>query len=147
MRRRRFLATLGTLAAGTAGCVGRTGDPGETPTGNPPPRITDTSFTARDGACGSGTDAARVTFDGDTVRVDGRLVTPTPCHGATLADATLVDGSDRLVVAVRTADPPSGACVQCVGKVPYEALVWIAGGPPAAVRVDHDGKTVTTAER
>lgn len=144
MRRRQLLATVGTLTAGTVGCVGRPGDLGKTPTSEPPPRITETSFTARDGECGLDTDVARVTVDGDIVRVDGRLLTPTPCHGAVLADATLVSGGDRLVVAVQTTDSPPDVCVQCVGELPYEALVRIAGGQPATVQVDHDGETVTT---
>ena len=147
MRRRQLLATVGTLTAGTVGCVGRPGDLGKTPTSEPPPRITETSFTARDGECGLDTDVARVTVDGDIVRIDGRLLTPTPCHGAALADATLVNGGDRLVVAVLTTDPPPDVCVQCVGEVPYEALVRITGGQPATVQVDHDGEPVTTVDR
>jgi hypothetical protein len=145
VRRRRLLATFAALAAGTAGCV-ETPD-GATPTDEPSPRITDTTFDARDGECATDAERADVRFDGDAVRVDGRLETPTPCHGAALADATLAGDGDRLVVAVRTTDPPSGACVQCVGAVPYEATVRFAGVLPAEVRVEHDGEAVTTVER
>lgn len=153
MRRRRLLASLAALAAGSAGCVETAGDdpatpddgPAETPTDGEV-RVVDESFTARDGDCGSGEDAAGVSFDGDAVRVDGDLATPTPCHGAALADVRLVDEGRRLVVAIRTTDAASEACVQCLGAVPYEATVRFEGGLPAAVWVEHDGEPVVTVE-
>lgn len=152
MRRRRLLAAVAGLAVGSAGCTETSDDPPRTPDDGPAetppddgPRIVDESLAARDGDCGSGEDVARVAFDGDAVRVDGSLATPTPCHGAALADARL-DGT-RLVVAVRTTDPSSEACVQCLGAVPYEATVRFEGGLPAEVRVEHDGEPVTTVER
>jgi hypothetical protein len=146
VRRRRLLVALAGLAAGSAGCAGTAADgPAATPTGERSRRITDTSFAASDGECSPDEGAARVSFDGDAVRVDGRLATPTPCHGAALADARL-DG-DRLLVAVRTTDSTAGACAQCLGTVSYDATVQVAGGLPTEVRVEHDGEAVTTAER
>ena len=152
MRRRRLLATLAGLAVGGAGCVETADDPAtpdddstETPTDGAV-RIVGESFTASDGDCGSGEDTAEVRFDGDAVRVDGSLATPTPCHGAALADARLADDGRRLVVAVRTTDPASESCVQCLGAVPYEATVRFGAGLPEEVRVEHDGEPVTTVE-
>jgi hypothetical protein len=143
VRRRRLLAALSGVAAGAAGCTGPADDgSAATPTDEADTRITDTSFVAGDGECGSGEDAADVTVDGGVVRVDGRLATPTPCHGAALAEARLADGGDRLVVAVRTTDPTVDVCVQCLGAVPYDLTVRVADGSPETVRVDHDGETV-----
>jgi len=131
---------------GTAGCVETPDDgPAATPTDGEP-RIVGESFTAHDGDCGSDEDVAEVAFDGDTVRVDGTLATPTPCHGAALAGTRLADDGSRLVVAVRTTDPASESCVQCLGAVPYEATVRFGAGLPEEVRVEHDGEPVTTVE-
>lgn len=147
VRRRQILAALTGLAVGSAGCVASSGDPARTPTAETAPRITGESFTAGDGSCatGDGEGAADVTFETNTVRVDGRLATPTPCHGAALAGTTL-DGT-TLVVAVRTTDATAEVCTQCLGAVPYEATVGFEGGLPEEVRVDHDGETVATVRR
>ncbi|MFB6169144.1 MAG: hypothetical protein ABEJ43_09905 [Haloferacaceae archaeon] len=149
MRRRRLLAALSGITVGTAGCVGSSARPAQTTADEGPLRITDESFTAGDGSCtageGESEGRADVSFEAETVRVDGRLVTPTPCHGAAL-DATTLDGS-TLVVAVRTTDPAAGACVQCLGEIPYDLTVRFTGGLPEAVRVEHDGETVATVRR
>lgn len=164
VNRRRLLETLAALAAGTTGCTARSGGesgdetagspPTDAPAGTPTPprearlRIVDRSFAAADGECAGGTDAvgeATVAFDAETVRVDGRLGTPTPCYGAALRDASLE--GDTLVVAVARTSPPSEACVQCLGAVPYDATVRFAGGLPDEVTVEHDGEAVTTVRR
>ncbi|MEF8820231.1 MAG: hypothetical protein V5A82_11650 [Haloferacaceae archaeon] len=145
MRRRRLLAALAGLAVGTAGCTGSAGPPARTPTDEGELRIVGESMTTADGSCATDGDAASVAVGDDAVRVDGRLATATPCHGATLAEARL-DGS-RLVVVVDPTEPTAGACAQCLGVVPYDLTVRFAGGLPTAVRVVHDGETVTTTER
>jgi hypothetical protein len=154
VQRRRLLAALAGLAAGSAGCVETAGDDPATPddgaTETPTDdevRIVDESFTAREGDCGTGEDAASVSFDGDAVRVDGSLAAPTPCHGAALAGTRLADDGDRLVVAVDPTDPGQEVCVQCLGAVPYDATVRFEGRLPEEVRVEHDGTVVTTVER
>jgi len=144
--RRRLLGALAALAAGTAGCTDRSGGGSGTSTGSDGPRVVDRSFTADDGACADGdTDGPTVRFDDETVRVDGRLGTPTPCHGAALDEAAL-DGATLVVAVARTAST-ADACVQCLGAVPYEATVRFAGGLPDAVRVEHDGEAATTVRR
>jgi hypothetical protein len=142
VHRRRL---LGALAVAAAGCTARSRDPTETAADDGSPRPVAREFSTADGVCGVGPDVATVTFGPDGVRVEGRLVVPTPCHGAALAGATVED--DVLTVAVARTPPPGTDCVQCRGERPYEAVVRFDGALPAAVEVVHDRQPVTAATR
>jgi len=102
----------------------------------PPPTIADRSFHAGDGECAGG-DAgdAAIAFADGTVTVTGSLRTPTPCYGGVLEAASIEETTLRIVVAAT--DPGDGACIECVGRVPYEAAVALDHDYPDAVVVEH----------
>ena len=110
----------------------------------PPPAVVGRSFAAEDGQC-AGDDAgtAAVAFAGESVTVTGSLRTPTPCYGAALDGATPEAEGTVLRVAVGATPPPAGtACVECVGRVGYEARVDFEHDYPDEVVVEHvlDGR-------
>lgn len=123
----------------------------------PGPAVGETAFEHDDGACG-GADRATVAFEDETVRIEGQCRTPVPCYDLALAGVELraaeefEDGTDdTLVVRVGTADRQPGACVECVGSVPYEATVGMDHAYPSRVRVVHESmsgpRTVTEVQR
>ena len=115
------------------------------------PQVAGTDFSVGQGACGT-ENSASVAFDGERVRIEGTVRTPTPQSDLSLADATYDEQTRTLTVRVRAtgADDP-GPGVQCVGTVPYEASVAFEYDLPDEVRVVHEsaGETreVTRAER
>jgi hypothetical protein len=141
--RRGLLAALATAATG---CAGSTGDRTET-VDDGSPRVVARTFSTAEAVCGVGPDVATVTFDAEAaaVRVEGRLVAPTPCHGATLAGATVA--ADALTVSVARTEPTATGCVECRGERPYEAVVRFDGALPVAVEVVHDRQPVTATTR
>jgi len=106
----------------------------------PDPAVADAAVEHEDGSCGD-TDRADVAFADEQVRVSGSHRTPTPCHALTLSAAEMrgdeAEGQ-TLVVTVGTTDR-QGACVECVGTIPYEATVELEHGYPSTVRVVHAG--------
>jgi|APHM01.1.fsa_nt_gi hypothetical protein len=120
----------------------------------PGPEVAGTALEHGQGTCG-GTDEASVATDGERVRVSGTVRTPVPCYDLALSGVELVDteaygGRDgTLVVTVTTAGRQDGACVECVGSVPYETTVDMTAAFPETVRVVHLGlsgeRTVTEA--
>ena len=132
---------------GGDGGEGDTSSPTDSPT-PAPVTVADHSITTTGANCASGEDGSvSVTIDRDAgrVRVSGALSTPTPCHRATLSAVDYDPGTETLaldVVAASTED----VCVDCVGRVEYEATVDLAGGVPTSVAVTHGGKPVRRAD-
>lgn len=123
----------------------------------PGPAVGEATLEHGEGGCG-GEDSAAVTFEDETVHVEGRSRTPVPCYDLALAGVELrnaeefEDGTDdTLVVRIGTADRQPGGCVECVGSVPYEATVAMERAYPSQVRVVHEGpsgpRTVTETTR
>jgi len=115
----------------------------------PGPTVADVAFEqAAQGECGS-EDAASVGTEGQSVVVNGRVVTPVPCYDLALVRAGYDGDADRLDVDVEADERQDGVCTECVGEVPYEARVAFEHGFPGTVRVRHrrDGEwtVVTTA--
>ncbi|WP_276300341.1 hypothetical protein [Halorussus lipolyticus] len=110
-----------------------------------PPEVTDRTFTAFAGSCGSASEAS-VSFADESVTVSGAIRTPNPCYGARLADVS-VSSADTLRVVVATTEPSAGVCAQCVASVEYEAVLGVRDRLPETVEVvhRHDGQTETVA--
>jgi hypothetical protein len=167
MERRTVLSRSAALGAAlVAGCTagetpgqgtdrgsGGNGDGSDTPSDSPTPTpdpvtVADHSITTTRADCASGEDdGVSVTIDRDAgrVRVSGALSTPNPCHRATPSTVEYDAGSETLaldVVAVSTED----VCVECIGRVAYEATVDFGGGVPTSVVVTHEGEPVTRTE-
>jgi hypothetical protein len=109
----------------------------------PGPRVADTAFSVGQGECGT-ENSASVAFEGDRVRVEGTVRTPTPQSDLTLGDASYDEQSGTLTLRVRetgAGDPEPG--VQCVGSVPYEASVAFEYALPDEVAVVHEGTKET----
>lgn len=164
MRRRTYLAGLAGVATLT-GCLGGPGGSVDTPTDDPetpspdptdsgdhPVTPTDRSFQVTDRSCGQGGNAATVSFEGESVRVEGTIGGRDTCDTARLARVELHE--DVLTVVVEVAEEAfteTPACAQCLTDIDYRFRATVARDSPARVRVVHrtaDGEsTVTTADR
>ena len=150
MRRRTVLAAVasGTTTLGaTAGCVRLppwSGDGTTTGAG-----VSASSLTVRDAGCGTGADEASVSAEDATVSVSGTLPVADGCRTAALDDASVADGTLRVVVASVDRGGVE-QCVQCLTDVAYDASVTVADGRPERVVVVHDSRgerrTVATVD-
>lgn len=126
---------------GTDGTGGSTDTPGE-------PAITDRSFEVTDQGCGTGENAASVTFGDDDVTVVGTISGANACYTAELEEATYDAEADEMTVSVRSHDPTTErACADCIVDIDYETRISFHGGLPGEVEVEHNGELVTTARR
>lgn len=108
--------------------------------GCPAPEIVDanTRLSVGQGTCGK-QHSASVTFEDEVVRVDGTVRASTPNSGLALAAADYDSETNALTVRVRATEADdSGAGVQCVGEVPYEATVGFDHDFPSSVVVVHE---------
>lgn len=102
-----------------------------------PPGVSGTTLDASDGECASDLEhEARVSFSDGAVTVDGRVRTPTPCYRLAVQDASYGDDGETLTVEL-AATAEDGACVECVGSVPYDATVDCHTAYPGRVVVAH----------
>jgi hypothetical protein len=163
LRRTGTLGTLGVL--GLAGCTSDVddaqsgtdgGDGGgsgpddpsatATPTGTPDPvTVTDRSVETTASGCLSDDDrsthSARYDRQAKTVTIVGALVTPTPCHEATVERIEYDIDSGTLAVVVGS-ERTDGTCIECIGLVEYEATIDFSGGVPDSVDVTHEEPSV-----
>jgi len=169
VNRRTLLAQIGTLGAlGLAGCTGgdapagdgdsspgnttsRTGTPEDGTQTSPPPSTTPTPVSIVDqsirttatGCRGTGDETASVAIDREAnrVTVTGVLHTPDPCHEATLTDVAYDASTATLSLDVAAVDTGE-VCVQCTGRIDYEATVDLDGGVPDRVEITHGGRPI-----
>ncbi|WP_435334748.1 hypothetical protein [Haloarchaeobius sp. TZWWS8] len=159
LKRTAALAATGALAGCVADSPGAGGDGTEdrgdgtdapTETEKPTPTLDSKSIETTKTGCGSGDDAS-VSFGNSDVAVDGSIRAPTPCHEATIADATFDASSGTLTVTVGLSEKNSDACAQCIGAIEYSASLAFANGLPSEVVVEHqregESATVTTKSR
>lgn len=167
MRRRVFLAGLASATA-LSGCLGGAGvstdtpSPSPSPSPSPTPEPTDsgehpvtpdqTTFEVVDASCGQGRNAASVSFDGATVRVEGVIGGRDTCDTARLAAVDY--HRDLLTVVVEVVQEEGTetvACGQCLTDIEYAFSATVAGDGPDQVEVVHrtaaGESTVTTADR
>ena len=156
MRRRRYLATLGSLAgvSGLAGCLDGLG--ADTPTATPEPTHsgeqaytpTELSFEVRDRDCGEGLNDATVSFGDDVVEIDGVIAGRDTCDTGRLADTTLhLDVLEVDVAVVQEPATDTPACAECITDIDYHLRAAGLRGGPAQVRVRHrtaDGVVTAT---
>jgi hypothetical protein len=107
------------------------------------PHVGETAFDVGQGKCGT-ENSASVAFEGEQVRVDGTVRTPTPQSGLSLADVSYDERAGTLAVRVRESggDTPEPG-VECVGTVPYEAIVGFEYDLPDEVAVVHESMDQT----
>lgn len=172
MKRRDALTLAGTTGAALlGGCLGSasSGDDGtatDTPTGTPTKTTAtggDTTTAPDDGTttvaaeetwvrghdvrttntdCFSGAQSVTATLSDGTLVLGGVIKAGTPCHVATVESASAKRRTVEVTVGVES--DGSGACVQCVGSVEYEATLEYDGATPEHVVVRHrtmDGTT------
>ncbi|WP_132060591.1 hypothetical protein [Halorussus amylolyticus] len=102
------------------------------------PRLAATEFDAEQGDCGT-QNTASVTFEAESVRIEGTVRTPTPAWTVELADTDYDEDADTLSVRVRARESGStDASVQCVATIPYEATANFENALPGEVVVTHD---------
>jgi hypothetical protein len=127
---------------------GSGGSSGSGGSGDSTPTVTDTQFSARQ-EC-SGSTGARIEFTEDAVVATGCIRGPNGCHVAALQDATLQDGTLRIVVTTEKEGGTDIGCTQAVVQRGYEVTVSTAGGHPSTVEVVHasmdERTTVATGE-
>lgn len=157
-RRRILLGVSSTAAVAVAGCLDRTGEsPGggadgdenggdreETEDGTDeenelPHGVTEASLTTVGSDCASpDDDRIEVSVEADEVTVSGVTPAPNPCHEAVLVSVELEDETLSLVVDVRDTTADDEDCIQCHGKVEYEATITLEKGTSVdSVHVDH----------
>lgn len=155
MKRRSVLA--GLVALTTAGCLGDSppGTDSPTPTTTPTRTPTDTpgrdvEFAVTDRACGNGTNAVSVSFDPDTITVDGTIGGRDTCDTALLEATEWSDGHLTVRVQIaREKGTETLACAQCLTDIDYSAKIPVGDRTPSKVTVIHvsqsGSQTVTTA--
>ena len=161
LNRREVLgAAAGVGALVVAGCTGTAGNPGRPGTdngsgngeGSSPTRtgsaaIADSSVRTVGTECLSGDRRTDIEFNDEAGRVvvTGVIEAPTPCHAATLREASYDASEDRLRVDIGTEADGSDNCVECVGGIAYEATVTFATDVPREASVAHDGEGLASA--
>jgi hypothetical protein len=161
LNRREVLgAAAGAGALVVAGCTGTAGDPGRpgTDTGSEDGEnsgtteggsraIAESSVRTVGTECLSGDQRTDIEFNDEAGRVvvTGVIEAPTPCHAATLREASYDASEDRLSVNIGTEADGSDSCVDCVGGVAYEATVTFAADVPREASVAHDGQALASA--
>jgi hypothetical protein len=123
-RRELLLAATSLGAVSAAGCLGRASSPlSGSPSDEGGDGIVGTSIETVRSDCGDpGDDDAAATVSDGTVRVEGVLPAPDPCHEAVLETASYEDGTLSFRIgaqSTRDGEP----CPACVGAVEYEASV------------------------
>lgn len=161
LSRREVLCTAaGVGALVVAGCTGGAGDPGgrstddgsgdgensDTTEGGSA-AIADSSVRTVGTGCLSGDQRTDIEFDDEAGRVvvTGVVGAPTPCHVATLREASYDAGEGRLSVDIGTEPDGSDSCVDCVGGIAYEATVAFETDLPREASVAHDGQGLASA--
>lgn len=139
MRRRELVVAIGTMAAvPLAGCVGLGS---EDPADDEPadtPAIGTTSIDTVGADCGGMDDGSSWSVDDGAVRVEGHLIAPNPCHEARIARTDLDDGVLVVDIDVTSTLGPGEACIECVGRVAYEARIEVDNASSLVdVRVRH----------
>ena len=77
-----------------------------------------------------------VSFEEDSVEIDGRLEAPTPCYDAVFADVSLEGGHLTVVVELEE-DVEQEACIQVISEIDYEATITFESDVPETVTVIH----------
>ena len=113
--------------------------------------VAGTDLTVTDRKCASEDAAeAAIGFGGESVTVDGTILTATPCRELSIETATDDGDRDRLTVVVG-ASPSDGVCQQCLGAVEYEASIAFEHDLPTTVVLEHrsrnGSRTVKTTAR
>lgn len=105
----------------------------------PEPQITDTSLEILEQDCTNRTEgSATIEFADEAVVVSGQIITPTPCHEPSIADAAYDDDRDVLTLIVDSGEQSSEVCADCLGVVDYEARLDLEGRYPDRVEVGHE---------
>lgn len=159
MQRRTLLKGLGgvSLAGAIAGCLGDLEDDedpenpeddddnGDTDddeeVGQPvEPEITSTSIESGQ-AEGNDDDGYSVSKEDLTIRIDGRITAPTPCHEAAIESADYEDEELSVTVGTEDTSDPDEACQQVITQLSYNATIEFVGEAPEtdAVSVTHRG--------
>lgn len=158
VNRRELLRRTGTLSVlGLAGCTSDVNDSrsgtdngtgsgvvsdGSSPGGTPGQvAVTAHSVETTASGCLSGDEQSthdiRRDREAGTVRILGTLVTPTPCHDATVESIEYDTDTETLTVVVGSTRTEE-ACLECVGLVEYEATIDVSGGVPESVDVTNE---------
>lgn len=104
------------------------------------PSVADTSFKTDAGECGTAHTAA-VSFADGTVRVSGRVRAPQPCYQLMLDSATYDTTEKTLIVTIAVGDRTEGVCVDCLGEIPYQAVIELQHDYPQTVLIQHREST------
>ncbi|WP_137287327.1 hypothetical protein [Halorussus salinisoli] len=115
------------------------------------PEVADAALSVGRRSCGT-EHRATVGFEGERVRMDGAVRTPTPQSDLSLAGTDYDRTADALTVRVRASETDDGdPGTQCVGEVTYEATVDFEYALPDEVAVVHESMDetleVTRADR
>ncbi|MCU4973615.1 hypothetical protein OB955_12805 [Halobacteria archaeon AArc-m2/3/4] len=158
MKRRLVLTRVGSIAGFgvLAGCVDRAGnagngDPGSGSNGDgngettgpadddgsTTEPVTDTTIETLETACGRTSEATiDVDLEARRATITGSVRAPNPCHEAVLVGVVAENGTVTVTIGVES--DGEDVCMECTGRVDYEATITVGTQPPAVLVVDHE---------
>lgn len=120
-----------------------------TSSGTGEPTIERTSVSDQSAQCrtNDSEEFARVSKSQDTLVVEGRLHTNTPCHEAVVSDVQVDGGDLSVAIDARSTLGEDEACQQCLGEVAYTVRLELSDVESLEfVRIHHPDGVVHTAD-
>lgn len=121
---------LGIIVALTSGCT--------LSNSTPPSPALNFSFTYGHGSCATGEPQIVIWAEGSGIKFSGSVITPTPCY--TLTATHRITGME-IIIDIKK-QPLSGACIQCIGAVPFQGEIAGLGEGEYTVKVFLDGRAL-----
>lgn len=137
LSRRRVLGSLAIGSAALAGCL----SVGASDDREPVDDVRSQDITTVETSCaGMDDEESSVEVADSTIDVEGVIIGPNPCHEAVIKGVSLEGDTLVVSIAVESDLADGGACMECVGKISYEATVKVDDDVEFDdVRVDHNG--------
>lgn len=139
--RRQYLGIIAGGGATAAIVSGALATGGSSEDGSVPEAAT---IETVDSDCGGpDIDSATIDIGTGAVDIEGTIRAPNPCHEAELIDATVEDGVMSVHIGVESPLEEGEVCVECVGKIDYEATIPF-DDTVDAVELTHEDRSVST---
>lgn len=100
------------------------------------------TFHSLNGSCAAVNEStATISVEGDRVLLSGGAITSTPCHDLEAELALSSDDGCTLMVEI-TAHEQLGACIQCIGEVPFTGEIGPLDPGEYDVSIVYEGSTI-----
>ncbi len=137
LSRREVLGSLAIGSAALAGCL----SVGASDDREPVDGVGEQDITTVETSCaGMNDEESSVDVTGTTIDIEGVLIGPNPCHEAVINGVFFEEDTVVVSIAAESDLAEGRACMECVGKISYEATVEVGNDVEFdEVRVDHNG--------